>query len=489
MSTNPFPWEDEPEPAGSVPWEDEPEQQAAPSPRPGPPPAPLPEASYGFLGALREVPGVLADYGIGAAKGVGRLARGVVQADPFKPNAALNFDPFRAQKAAEIDKLLGLKAKGGVQELGGAIPYLAANPQGAVGNAALAGAGAMLETQDPIEALKSSALGGAAGLLVPAAKKVGGKLWAGAVNQYEKALNPTTRAAKVDTSRIVPELLKRRVSGSLDDLIQMGTQKSEEFGQKLSGAYSNATKTVNAAQIADDLEKLKSPFMELSGVGGKRNVKVPGFSGLTPIAPNTPIVMDDAAVAKIDEIQSKLREFGDSVPPDRLWKYRQVLDRIVKATGGFTKELSKESAGEISRGARQAVQGELTKAVPNVKNLNAEYRLWESLQDVASETGLRKTGQQGLPGMLARGAGAVTGGVVGQLVGGGPYAAAAGAMAGSQATKKIADLMANPRWRTTSAVRKAKMADFLQRGETQKALNYLTRTLTSTAASSGSPTR
>ena len=480
MSDRP-PWDED---DSIAPW-DEDEAPAAPQ---GPPPRPLPEASYGFLGALREAPGVLADYGIGAAKGVGRLARGVVQSDPFKPNAALNFDPFRAQKAAEIDKMLGLKAKGGVQELGGAIPYLAAGPQGAVGNAALAGAGAFLETQDPMEALQSGAVGGAAGLLVPAAKKLGGKLMAGAVDQYEKALHPTGRAAKVDTDRIVPELLKRRVSGSLDDLIQMGTQKSEEFGQKLSGAYSKATKTVNAAQIADDLEGLKSPFMALSGFGGKTKVKGAGFTATASSPKQTPIVMDEAAVGKINEIQDKLREFGELVPPEQLWKYRQVLDRVVRATGGFTKELSKESAGEISRGARQAVQGELTKAVPNVQKLNAEYRLWESLQDVASETALRKTGQQGLPGMLARGVGATVGGGVGQLVGG-PYAAAAGMMAGNQATKKIADLMASPRWRTTSAVRKAKVSDFLQRGETQKALNYLTRTLTSTAASSGSPTR
>jgi hypothetical protein len=463
-------WEDIDPEAG---WED---VEAAPPAKPNPPsnpfaakPKPLPEERVGAMDVAREVPGVLADYGIGALKGAGRLLRGVVQMDPLRPNAALNFDPMRAQKAREIDELLGLSAKGGVQELGGAIPYLAANPQGAVGNAALAGAGAYLETQDPSTALKSAALGGVAGKIPGIAKKLGGKLMGSAVNQYEKALHPTTRAAKVETDRIVPELLRRRVSGSIDDLVSMGTQKSDDVGQKIGAAYAKSPKTVDASQIADGLESLKNPFIAQSGAGKS-------------------VVMDDAAVAKIDEIQKKLREFGPDVSPENLWKYRQVLDRVVRASGGFTKELSKESAAEISKGARQAVQAELTSAVPNVQRLNAEYRLWEALQDVAGETAIRKTGQQGLAPMLARGAGAATGATVGAVVGG-PYAAAAGGMAGAQATKKIADLMASPRWRTTSAVNKARVSDFLASGDTQRALELINRLLTSTAASSASPAR
>lgn len=470
MSTRP-PWEVDDVGGDIPPWEVDDVEGMPEPPKPKVKPKALPQEKPTLGGVLSEVPGVLGDYATGAAKGVGRLARGFVQLDPFRPNAAIGMaaDVFRKQKAEEIDQRLGLKAKGGVQEAGGAIPYLASTAQGGLANAAVAGVGSLLETMDPAEAAKSAALGGAAGKLAPLATKWGGKLMGSAVNQYEKALHPTTRAAKVDTARIVPELLKRRISGSLEDLTEMGTAKSNEFGQKIASAYSKSPKTVDATQIADDLERLKTPFIGKSSQGA-------------------PVVMDDAAVGRIDEIQSKLREFGSALPPEELWKYRQVLDRVVKASGGFTKELSKESAAEISRGARQAVQKELSKAVPNVQKLNAEYHLWESLQDIATETGIRKTGQQGLPGMLARGAGAVTGGAVGAMVGG-PYAGVAGTVAGAQATKKVADLMATPAWRTTSAVTKARVADFLRRGDVQSALGFLTRAVTATAASSASPTR
>lgn len=134
------------------------------------------------------------------------------------------------------------------------------------------------------------------------------------------------------------------------------------------------------------------------------------------------------------------------------------------------------------------VQAELNKAVPNIQKLNAEYALWESLQDVAGETALRKTGQQGLPGILARGVGGAVGSGVGWGIGG-PWGAAAGLAAGQQATKKIADMMASPLWRTVSAVQKNEIAKLLERGETEAAFNLMSRAVTAAAVPPASPGR
>lgn len=452
------------------------------------------QQSTGFLSGLRqEAPNVLKRFGnLGSdiAQGWGDILSGRGSSDS-RPAADIAKElrkreeewkvrqQFEKESAPAPNENLGMSAG----RLGAkAAPQIAAGI--ATGGASIpvqAGVGgglellqALSEGDTPGQAAFRGGLAGAAPGIGRGAKWAGGKLRSAAVDQFTKALHPTTRAAKVDAARIVPELLERRVSGNLDKLVARGTAESDKAGAGIAKQYALSKKTINAANLADELENLKDPFMGKSGFGGKSKARGAGFSMTRTNPPQTPVVIDEAAVKKINEIQDKLREFGDAVPPEELWKYRQKLDRIVRRSNGFTQELDADTAAEISKDARRVVQSELNKAEPDLVKLNAEYRLWESLQDVAGETAIRKTGQQGLPGMLARGAGGVVGTGVGWAAGG-PFGAAAGAAIGNQATKKIADVMASPAWRTVSAVQKNEVAKLLERGEAEKALNLLSR--------------
>lgn len=452
------------------------------------------QQSTGFLSGLaQEAPNVLKRFGnLGSdiAQGAGDILSGRGSRDA-RPVADIAKElrqreeewkvrrQFEQESAPASNENFGMSAgrlgaKAAPQIAAGLLTGGASLPVQAAVGGGLETLQGLSEGDTPGQAAFRGGLAGAAPGIGKAAKWGAGKLRSAAVDQFTKALHPTTRAAKVDAARIVPELLERRVSGNLDKLVARGTAESDRAGAGIAKQYALSPKTINASNLADSLEDLKAPFMAESGIGGKGKVRGAGFMMTRQNPAKTPVVIDEAAVGKINEIQDKLREFGDAVPPKELWKYRQVLDRIVRSSNGFTKELSPETAGEISRNARRALQKELSSSTPGVDALNAEYRLWESLQDVANETAIRKTGQQGLQGMLARGAGGVAGAGVGAVVGG-PFGAAAGAAVGSQVTKKIADAMASPAWRTVSAVQKNEVAKLLERGEAEKALNLISR--------------
>ena len=61
-----------------------------------------------------------------------------------------------------------------------------------------------------------------------------------------------------------------------------------------------------------------------------------------------------------------------------------------------------------AREGRSALREELTKAVPNLDKVNAEYSFWQTLEDVTHASNQRKVGQKGnLVSTIAGGAGAV----------------------------------------------------------------------------------
>jgi len=318
------------------------------------------------------------------------------------------------------------------------------------------GAESLAEGASPERAAVSAGFGA----LAPGEARLAGRVAKGlgkaAVNQYAKALNPTTRALKAESDRIIPELLDRGVTGDLQSLAARGTQESSRAGSALASEYQQAAQagtTMNATQIADSLDGLKAPFIGQSGAG-------------------QPVVLNQNAVGAIESLQNTLRELGDTVAPDQLWKFRQNVDDLVKSFSGQSKRGSLDS---IAKKARSSIQNELAAAVPDVKRLNAEYSLWQALEKVAKATAERKVGQQGSAGWLARSVGGVIGGVAGVATGGGSMGAAGGAIAGQQVTKMLSDVMTSPAWRTASAVQKKKLADFLANGQTQRAIDYLIR--------------
>ncbi len=461
---------------------------------------------------LASAPEDLKNLGIGAAKGIGQLAVGAGETVrhvgqkqeellpgsskvvPFSPGAYADIgrqvaeltgeappeappDQSLSQRIRGSQETLGVNPEGTAQEIGAGIaraaPALATGggglvPQMVGGATQMAGL-ATLEGATPGEAAGVGAFGAAGPALGKLAGKVGKKLSYKAVEQYRKALHPTTRATKQEAERIIPELLRRRVSGNLETLGALGESESATVGRQIGRSYREATragKTLDPVKIADELEQFKAPFV---GDAASQQAAFQA-AGNDPtklaLAMQGKVILNDQAVQKISEIQDLLRTVKPD--PDNLWKFRKNLDNIVKASNGFSRPLPPQVGASIAKDARAVFQKELTKAVPDVEALNREYQLWQSLEHVASETSQRKIGQQGARGMLARGSGLVAGGVLGGIP---------GAVAGPELAAGISGFVTSPRWRTVSAVQKARLADFLAHGDTQGAIAFLTKVM------------
>jgi hypothetical protein len=451
--------------------------QAPPQPISAPVPPSAPASVAPGRHPLAQFGDTALDFLSGAGKGLGQLAAGAGETIRHAGRAAgvLSEDPgaegqplsqrIRGQRAA-----FGLEPEGGAQTAGAfvgkAAPAFATGGAGLLPamatSAGLSAGQATIEGATPGEAAVSGAVGAAGPLAAKAVKWGGGKLADAAIDQYRKALNPTTRATKIEASQIIPELLKRRISGSLEQLAEQGKATASQVGGKIARAYESSKKAVDPVRLADELEQLKTPFVGAAAEGLEQ--------GKT--------VLNETAVKAIGDIQDLLR----TIKPDaaNLWKLRKNIDNIVQSTNGFTRPLTPGAAAAVARDARAVIQKELSKAVPNVEKLNDEYRLWKSLSHVAGETALRKTGQQGLQGWMARGVGGAIGTVVGGLTGG-MGGGVAGAMIGQQATKAVSDLVASPAWRTVSAVQKNRIANLLMSDKTEELLNLVGR-LTGVAA-------
>ena len=257
-----------------------------------------------------------------------------------------------------------------------------------------------------------------------------------AVKQYERGLGATKEAMKTEAARIAPELVERGVMGSLKGLSKKATANVDDLGAQIQAAYKGATKAgakIDGAALADALDRLKVPFKEMGQQGQE-------------------VVLNPKAIGAIDEMQGILRELGDATP-SAIWKFRKTVDDIVSASNGFTRELPGGTAKALQRQVRGILQEELNRAVPDVVKLNAEFRLWKGLQDVAGATLKRRTSQERnlIPAVLG---GTVGGGVAaaGSLAGGGGAGLAAAG---------LVQLIRSPLWRTFSAVQKNALADVL----------------------------
>ena len=508
MPSNNDGWED-------IPWEEMPRGQPGGPTRFDPsrmPPAPeersfasraLGEAGNlvgGFLGgAAQELPLVgarLGNLGEDVAHGAALLGADALGIDENESPALRSIGNVRQQRrqALEQSSLQADPNASPEEQVGRTVARIA--PQIALGAAtggtslpvqmgaaALGqGAQALSEGASPGEAAVSGGMA-AAGPAAGRALGAGGRwLRRGAVQQYTRALNPTQRAGKLAAPRIVPELLDRGVTGNLDELAQMGAQRSEEVGEQIAGRYAGGTargQRIDADALADELERLREPFI------GRARDQAAAVEAATSRGPHGPIVdpvkmelanrglvvLDDSPFQAISDIQSRLRSIQPD--PENLWKLRRNLDNIVNASNGFTRPISPRVAASVARDARSVLQRGLTQADPDIRALNEEYRLWEDLQTIARETALRKTGQQGSAGWVARGAGGLAGSAVGAA--GGPLGAAGGALAGAQVSKTLTDLMSSPAWRTVSAVQKAKLSRLMTSQTPQRAIDYMLR--------------
>lgn len=288
-----------------------------------------------------------------------------------------------------------------------------------------------------------AAIQGATELLPLAA----GPLKNAAETQYERALAPTTKANKVITQKIAPELIRRGEHGSLDDLMQTAKSKIADLNPQLDAAYSatSPARTVGSGtKILQDLDALKGKYM----VNGQ--------------------VAQPQAIKAIEGIQDIVRKQGADINPDSLRKLKSIFDDPVSQRGGYAgTDLTTAYALKAQKVAANSIRDVMSGASPDVAALNKEISFWLNVQKVTRESGLRRIGQQGgltkILGPLAAGtAGAVTGAHFGTEAGVGAAITAELAALASQAVR-------SPAWRTASAVYKNEFAMALARGDVGRA--------------------
>jgi hypothetical protein len=311
------------------------------------------------------------------------------------------------------------------------------------------------------ETPRGAAVAGAFGAAGPLTAKVGEMVAPGlrklAQMQYERALAATTKTNKATSGRITPELLDRGVVGNLEGLAARGARESAPVGRALGEAYEGATKAgveIRTRPIIDRLGKLKTKYLVKNKAGET-------FSA------------NPGAVARIEAVEELVGKFGDTAPPDQLWRLRQQIDDIITSTGTGFADVKPGTAKWLQTNARTAIQKELNKANPDLVKMNAEFSLWKGLEDVAKATIDRKRGQSGIVELGIRtGLGSTAGvllgeddrtwGTVGGLLG--------------AATK-------HPLWRTVSATQKAHLAHVMGSGNAETAASILSRVLAGLNAS------
>ena len=288
-------------------------------------------------------------------------------------------------------------------------------------------------------------LGATTGIMTPFAAAKAGRATAGlrgraaarlnesAVKGVEKAINPTRKDTKVQTARIAPEMLERRISASsLPKLEALAAEKSAIAGEKVGEALAPyAQETTPTAFILDKLEKAKADYVGTAQDGAS-------------------VVNDPARVKSLQKLQDTVAEYGDAISVESMVKLRRNLDRIVEEGKGFTTAKVKNRAW-AAREARTAIRQELEQTVPNINKLNAEYSFWQTLEDVTAASNERKVGQNGTLLTTIAGAG---GAVAGEMMAPGAGMAAS--------LKRLLD---SPGYRLWSSVQKARLADALAAGD------------------------
>ncbi len=354
---------------------------------------------------------------------------------------------------------------------GGASLPIQAAVLGAAGAAQAASEGA-----GPKEVAVSGALNAAAPFAAPALAKVAGvsePLRRAAVNLYSRALNPTKEATKTVAKEVIPELIERGVTaGPVAGLRKIGNladAQVESLGREIGAAYKTATAggtRIDAAKLADALEPLKVPFTEVQQVTKTVPSKVLGPSGeaLTKaVTAEEVTVLNKNAISAIEDLQSTLRDLGDKATPTGLHKFRRVIDDVVNASNGFTRELPRGTAKDIAKQARATLRDSLNRAVrettPNIEKLNADYTLWKGVQRVVRETERRRTGQQRTVELLyAFAKGGALGGAAGYASSGG---SATGAVVGGLVMPAVIKALRSPFARTWGAVEMDALADIM----------------------------
>lgn len=267
-----------------------------------------------------------------------------------------------------------------------------------------------------------------------------------AVKSYAKALNPTTKEAKVLAKKEIPELLKRNITfTSPEKLATKAEGFADKAGENVEKYWNDLPegKKISARPVLDTLNTLKNKYI----VEGK--------------------VVNQPAVNAIDQTAKTIAQFGDNISQKSMRSIRQIFDEHFDVTKGI------DDIGAYTKKAQQsaanAIRSELSKNSPKLEKLNSEYTFWNNVKDIAEKTAQREFGKPGK--YFSHALGGVIGYEGGKREGSG--GASIGAILGTVAGPKIFEFLKGPGWKSVSAVTKNKVADYIAAGKIYEAASLL----------------
>lgn len=362
--------------------------------------------------------------------------------------------------------------------MGGAMKVLKGAPAMArvATDALLSGAITGVQTGgDPGAMATSAALAGGVAGVGAVLPKAAGALRESAAKGYGQALAATKQGNKwLSKNKVVPELLKRRISAwTIKGLQSEAGRQLAKVGDAIGDEWSSLP-----TGTAVDLDTITSKLFKASDEA----LSIPTARGPVPMGPVAEGGMKTAndlaatlkAVAEQNPITGKLE-----VPVDRLRALRQFWDALAAKAGRYQgTALADQSAAETHGMAADAIREELGKQFPNIAKLNKEYSFWKNVNQVVSDTIMRRQGQaKPLGQKMMRAAGGAAG-----MASGGVHGMALGAAAGDA----LEQLTTSPAWRTIGAVWKNDLAQALASGQGAKVEWLIQRALKPGAAATPS---
>jgi hypothetical protein len=414
------------------------------------------------LGALvHQIPGV--DTAVDALygkEGLSKAAFAAANEDLAPTNTAQKVGKFGEQIAEVVlpGKAVTLAGKG--LSLGGRMAL-----EGAA-NAGMAKA----QGGDPLVA-------GAMGALLPGAGALAGKaahaLRGQAGKEVAQALGATSQRYKAMADRLTPEILKRGLRGSREDLQARAADAAGEAGQRIDDAIQQfGDRRVGTRPIVAALEEAKNAFRTVTqqpmidvakaqAKGVKSKVLSVDRQGIADVLHE----FEPRALRQLDELQNIITGLGDEARADQLIAVRRSWDKVVDQAGGFAHRapggiglpLKDATEAAAKREATTAIRKQLDAAVPELSGLNKEFAFWKNLDSVLTQT-LQRTQPQrpGLGQAAAKIAGHAVGGALGS--GSGPIGAVAGAIVGGKLNAMLEKTFTGAAWKLASAQAKDRLA-------------------------------
>jgi hypothetical protein len=332
--------------------------------------------------------------------------------------------------------------------------------------------------------------------------KVAPALRASAEKQVSQALGATKERFKAMAERLTPEILRRGLRGSREQLQTQAAETASEVGQQIDEAIEQyGARQVSAQPVIDALETAKNAFQiqrtipiatairegYVEVLAGGRTV----FRKGATMAPDGSVVatvaIEPRAIRQLTGLQKILTELGEAPRVDQLIAVRRAWDAVVDQAGGYAHRapgalgmpLKDQSEAAAKRQGANAIRALLDAEVPELSVINKEYHFWKSLDDVLSQT-LKRTQPQApsLTGVIQEAGGRA----VGATTGGVGTAFAVGKLA-----KWATSVFTSPRWRLASAQAKDKLAEAIMSGNLTQIAEQLSRITATQGSKVGVP--